>query len=263
MNVEAVRFTRASWVAPMRYENVPIIGARYWTAISLASVFGCNLGDFVSLYLHWGHWRGLFPLAVVFAVLIGGERRFGFASEMWYWAVVIVLRTAATNLADLATHTWEWPYPWVIASLETLQVLFILPALPRLAATGHDRDGRPATDGWYWLSLLTAGTLGTAIGDCVAEEFNLGTGWGTLLLTAIFAVVLAAGRRSRWSTKASYWLAIIAVRSAGTTAGDWLAFREGPGLTNGLHLGLPISTACTGALFLGTLLLWRARPRDE
>jgi hypothetical protein len=43
----------------------------------------------------------------------------------------------------------------------------------------------------------------------------------------------------------------------------WLAFREGPGLANGLHLGLPITTACTAALFLGTLLFWRARPRDE
>jgi uncharacterized membrane-anchored protein len=177
--------------------------------------------------------------------------------------VVIVLRTAATNLADLATHTWEWPYAWVIASLEALQVLFILPALPRLAAAGDERDGRPATDGWYWLSLLTAGTLGTAIGDCVAEEFHFGTGYGTLLLTLIYAGILAKGSRSRWSTKAGYWLAIIAARSAGTTAGDWLAFREEPGLSNGLHLGLPLSTACTGALFVGTLIWGRARPRCE
>lgn len=263
MSVEAARLTRPLLVPPMRYANVPMIGARYWTAISMASVFGCNLGDFVSLYLHWGHWRGLFPLAVVFAVLIVCERRFAATTEAWYWAVVIVLRTAATNVADLATHTWEWRYLGVIAALAVLQVLFILAALPRLPATGSDRDGRPATDGWYWLSLLTAGTLGTAIGDYVAEDLHLGTGFGTLLLTVICTVVLATGMRSRWLTKAGYWLAIIAVRSAGTTAGDWLAFREEPGLSNGLHLGLPLSTACTGALFLGTLLLWRARPRNE
>jgi len=101
--------------------------------------------------------------------------------------------------------------------------------------------------------------MGAAIGDCVAEELHLGTGVGTLVLSAIFAVVLAMGSRSRWSTKASYWLAIIAVRSAGTTAGDWPAFREQPGFNNGLHLGLPVSTAFTCALFVGTLLLWRAR----
>src|SRR5580698_9356913 len=152
MSKPAVRLNWTSVVPPMRYSNVPTVGARYWTAISLASVFGCNLGDFVSLYLHWGHWRGLVPLAVVFAVLVGCERRFTHTTEAWYWAVVIVLRTAATNVADLATHTWEWPYPWVIASLEALQVLFILPALPRLAVAGRDGDGRPATDGWYWLS---------------------------------------------------------------------------------------------------------------
>ena len=135
----------------------------------------------------------------------------------------------------------------------------ILPVPLRLSAAGTDRAGRPAADGWYWTSLLTAGTLGTAIGDCVAEKLHLGTGGGTLALSAIFAVILAMGSRSRCSTKASYWLAIIAVRSAGTTAGDWLAFREEPGLSNGLHLGLPLSTAFTCALFVGTLLLWRAR----
>src|SRR5580698_11226645 len=93
----------------------------------------------------------------------------------------------------------------------------------------------------------------------VAEDLHLGTGGGTLVLSAVFAVILALGKQSRWTTKASYWLAIIAVRSAGTTAGDWLAFREKPGLSNGLHLGLPLSTAFTCALFVGSLFLWSAR----
>jgi uncharacterized membrane-anchored protein len=258
MNKPAARLSWRSIVRPMRHANVPTVDARYWTAISLASVFGCNMGDFVSLYLRWGHWLGLFPLAVIFAALVVGERHSVRTTEAWYWAVVIVLRTAATNIADLATHTFEWPYPRVILGLAVIQVLVILPVLPRLFQSGTDRTGRPATDGWYWTSLLTAGALGTAIGDWVAEDLHLGTGGGTLVLGAVFAVILAMGSRSRWTTKASYWLTIIAVRSAGTTAGDWLAFREEPGLSNGLHLGLPLSTAFTCALFIGTLLLWRA-----
>ncbi len=79
------------------------------------------------------------------------------------------------------------------------------------------------------------------------------------MLGGVFVVILALGSGSRWTTKASYWLAIIAVRSAGTTAGDWLAFREEPGLSHGLHLGLPLSTAFTSALFVGMLFLWSAR----
>jgi uncharacterized membrane-anchored protein len=262
MSRPAAHLNWTSGIPPMRYENVPTVGARYWTAISLASVFGCNLGDFVSLYLHWGHGRGLFPLAVLFAALVVGEHHFAHFTEAWYWAVVIVLRTAATNIADLATHTFAWPYPRVILGLAVIQALVTLPVLPRLVHSG-DRTGRPAADGWYWVSLLTAGALGTAIGDWVAEDLHLGTGGGTLMLGAMFAVILAMGSGSRWTTKAGYWLAIIAVRSAGTTAGDWLAFREQPGLRNGLHLGLPVSTAFTCALFVGTLFLWSARPRRE
>jgi uncharacterized membrane-anchored protein len=263
MSKPAARLNCSSVVRPMRYANVPTVGARYWTAISLASIFGCNLGDFVSLYLHWGHWVGLFPLAVIFAALVAGERHSVRTTEAWYWTVVIVLRTAATNIADLATHTFAWPYPRVILGLTVIQALVILPGTSRIVQSGGDRAGRPATDGWYWISLLTAGTLGTAIGDWVAEDLHLGTGGGTLLLGAVFAVILAIGSGSRWTTKASYWLAIIAVRSAGTTAGDWLAFREEPGLSNGLHLGLPLSTAFTCALFVGTLCLWSARPTGK
>jgi uncharacterized membrane-anchored protein len=41
------------------------------------------------------------------------------------------------------------------------------------------------------------------------------------------------------------------VRAAGTTVGDLTAARNG--------LGLPLSTAMTGLLFVGLLILWRRR----
>jgi len=152
VNQPAAVLDRPSIFPRMQYANVPVVDARYWTGISLASVFGCNMGDFVSLYLHWGHWLGLFPLAIIFAALIAGERRSARTTQVWYWAVVIVLRTAATNVADLATHTFGWPYPWVIASLAMIQVLesscqfhsgyprqepIELDVLRRTAGTGH------------------------------------------------------------------------------------------------------------------------------
>ena len=102
----------SSITPPMRYANVPMVDARYWTAIVLASIFGCNLGDCLSYYANWNHWIGLAPLAVIFAALLLSERYSSGTTQAWYWAVVIVLRAAATNLADLATHTFEWPLPY-------------------------------------------------------------------------------------------------------------------------------------------------------
>ncbi len=247
---------RLALFAPMRAPDVPRIDVRYWVAISSASVFGCNLGDFVSLYLHLGHWLGLFPLAALFLALIVSERRSRWTGEAWYWTVVVVLRTAATNIADLVTHTFNMPYPWVIAAVELLQVLVVMVTLQPLPATDVSVVRKPAANGWYWASLLTAGVLGTAIGDGSAEDLHLGTGCGTLTLSAIALLLVGLGVRSCWGTKAAYWLAIVAVRAAGTTAGDWLAFRAGGSIANGLGLGLPIATTATGAVFVLIISLW-------
>ena len=235
----------------MRFASVPAIDARYWTVMTLASIFGCNTGDDCSYYAGWNHWIALGPLALIFSALLIAERRSLRPTQAWYWAAVIVLRTAATNLADLATHTFGLAYPKVILGLAVLQAFVVWLIAPRLLAVKADEPGRPATDVWYWVSLLTAGTLGTAIGDWVAEELHVGTGYGTLLLGVVYLLILGAGKRTRWTTKVAYWLAVIGARAAGTTAGDWLAFGEDPGLNHGLHLGLPLSTAITGALFLG------------
>jgi uncharacterized membrane-anchored protein len=239
----------------MRAESTPELGVRYWVALCAASVAGCNLGDFVSLYLHVGHWRGLLPLALVFAAILLAERR-ARASAGWYWAAILVVRTAATNAADLATHTFNLDYSWVIAALEALQVVVVLGASMRTTDTKRGRYPKPAADGWYWASMMTAGTLGTAIGDCTADAFKLGTGWGTASLSAPLAATLAIGFATRWRTKASYWFAVIAVRAAGTTAGDWLAFAE----SGGLGLGLLVSTCLSCALFIAILLLWKSSP---
>ena len=50
-------------------------------------------------------------------------------------------------------------------------------------------DGRwhslPATDASYWITMLAAGTLGTAAGDWVAEETRARLGFGSLVLVAV------------------------------------------------------------------------------
>ncbi len=236
----------------MRPASLPVIDARYWVAISIASVFGANMGDLVSHDFHLGHWRGLPVLAGLFAVVLVAERRRGPGGEAWYWLAIVLLRTAATNLGDLATH--DFHADPVLAMVCLVAVLVACVAAGRRALDGAE-DGavRPAGDGWYWAAMLTAGTLGTVAGDYVAGDLGMGSGWGTVALGAVQLTVLSAGARSWWRGKLAYWSAIVAVRSMGTTLGDWLAFRHGVGL------GLPVSAAGSGVLLVGVLLGWRRR----
>jgi uncharacterized membrane-anchored protein len=249
----------------MQVKNLPSITPRYWTAILVASMCGANTGDFLSHNLHLGHWRGLPPLAALFLIVLWAERRARIATEAYYWLAIIVLRTAATNLADLGTHDFDLGYGVIETGLTVLLIATLLINRGGSAATAsgalpeRQRLNLPATDANYWLAMLTAGTLGTATGDFVAEAVGLGLGlsFGSVVLVVIFGAVLVVSWRFGKMTKPWYWASIVAARTAGTTLGDLLASRHG------WDLGLPVSTAITGSMLAAIVILWPHRGAVE
>jgi uncharacterized membrane-anchored protein len=239
----------------MQSQNLPTIDARYWAAIVAASMCGANTGDFAAHYLHMGHTGGLLPLAAIFAVILWAERRNQRPTEFYYWLAIIVVRTAATNLADLATHDLKLGYITVELGLAGLMVVVLF--VDRLWIDTNkiaDGSGRnlPAADAIYWVVMLAAGTLGTALGDWVADDIGLGLAVGSIVLVVVLGVVLQISMRPGRMTKPWYWLSIVAARTAGTTLGDLVASRHG------LNFGLPLSTLCTSLLLIGILTLWKS-----
>jgi len=240
----------------MQVKNLPAINARYWCAIVVASMAGANTGDFAARYLHLGHTGGLLPLALVFLAIVWAETRARRATEAYYWLAIIVLRTGATNIADLMTHDLRLGYPLTLAALAALIIAVLLFVYWRdgtAAPAGTDGRKLPATDAAYWLAMLTAGTLGTAGGDFTADELGLGVGYGSLALLAVFLIVLLGATRIGKMSLFWYWAAIVAARTAGTTMGDFLPSRRG------LDLGLPLSTAFTLTALALIVILWRDR----
>jgi uncharacterized membrane-anchored protein len=244
---------RPRFEVPVQAKHLPRITARYWTTILVASMAGANMGDFFSYNLHLGHTRGLLPLAALFALVLCAERRSSAATEAYYWLAIIVIRTAATNLADLANHDLKLGYGVIESGLTALLVVILLVdgargRSPAARVPGVGGALLPATDGPYWAAMLTAGTLGTATGDLVAE--SLGFGLGSLLLAAVFALALLLSFRLGAMSKPWYWASIVAARTAGTTMGDFVANQHA------LPLGLPLSTAFTCGLLAGIVILW-------
>jgi len=231
----------------MRIWTVPALDARYWIAITVASIFGANLGDFCSHTLGLGHWRGLPPLVAAFLLLVLWARR-GPASEAFYWAAIVVLRTAATNLGDLASHDLKLDDTALIGVL-ALGLAVLAPLGGRRAAAA---TGALVADGLYWLTMLTAGTLGTVLGDWCAHRVGLGV--SALLWLPVWAAALAIQLHLRSAAAIAYWTTIAVIRTLGTNLGDLLAGRHG------LALGLPAATTLSGLAFVGVPLLWRPAP---
>jgi uncharacterized membrane-anchored protein len=243
----------------MKTKNLPTINARYWCAIVVASMAGANAGDFAARYLHLGHTRGLLPLALVFLAIMWAETRARRPTEAYYWLAIIVLRTGATNLADLLIHDLRLGYTLALIALTALIIAVVLSVYWRDGTVSPDNHGRklPSTDATYWVAMLTAGTLGTAIGDFVPDELRLGVGYGSLVLLVLFLVALFAATRIGKMSLFWYWGAIVAARSAGTTMGDFLPSRRG------FNLGLPISTALTLTALALIVIIWRSRASEQ
>ncbi len=224
----------------MQLVHTPRLDRAYWVALCLASVAGANAGDLEAHGLGLGHVNGLPILAACFAATLLLERRSDRRGTGFYWTAILLVRMAAANAADLLTHDLRLPYPGTIAGLGLATLLLALPTRRRR----DGGDGRMATGGWYWAAMLAAGTLGTAIGDAVAGAAGLGTGPATVLLGVLPCLVLALAGVA--PGRLGYWLAVVAIRSAGTTAGDFAAGR----------LGLASSTAAFVVLLAVVARIW-------
>ena len=234
----------------MKQIHVPAVNARYWTGITLASVFGTNLGDFYAHESGLGLGRGVLVLAVLAGICFVVERRDSRAHEAWYWLVIILIRTGATNIADYLAFRLRVP-PVALGIGLCILLLGLAWRTHFLAGArrteGDDGKALPDTDAVYWLAMLTAGVLGTVLGDDASHAFGLKEAAGSTLVLLMISLALV---RNTGSIMA-YWAVVAIARTAGTAIGDFLAE------SRRLHLGLPRATLLSGVAFVLVLVAWR------
>ena len=196
--------------------TAPPLGARYWTALCVASLLGANLGDLIAHDLHLGHWLGVPPLLALLSGALLADRRTRLPARPFFWTAVVLVRTIATNLADLATHDWHLGQPALICGLAALLLC------------GAWLADSARTDARFWATLFVAGTLGTVLGDDASHLWGLPT--ASLLLGSALAVALcvAAGVGGRRADR--YWTLVLLARTAGTSIADLSADKSGLGL---------------------------------
>jgi uncharacterized membrane-anchored protein len=217
--------------------SLPRIGAHYWLALSAASIFGTNTGDFVAGYLHLGHLAGLPWLLAAFAVILVLERASPVKTPLWFWAAIITMRTAATNVGD-AFHDFGMGFA---ISVPLTLALFVASVAVYARVTPKQAAGEDTVrvNAAYWVAMMLAGVLGTVGGDAAARWLtNPGA---AVVFFAIAAVAIAyLGRRGVLLVAAGYWAVVALIRTAGTAGGDTVAHA----------IGLAPSTVLTGVIFL-------------
>ncbi len=236
----------------MKAIHLPKIDARYWAAITLASIFGTNLGD---LYAHesgLGIVKGLAVLAVIVVAALLAERMENRVHEAWYWFAIIIIRTGATNIADYLAFRVRIPLLALTLGLAAIIAVFgWLSARADKTASGD----LPSTNASYWIAMLGAGVFGTVLGDICSHW--IGKGQASLALGALLAAALIMRSKAAVKTVTLYWLTVSVARTAGTAIGDFIAESKS------LQIGLPLSTLITGLCFVGVLLFWNRATKER
>lgn len=241
----------------MRNENVPVVDARYWAAIVVASVLGTAFGDFNSNTLELGFGGAALTVGTVLAVIFIAERVLPWPSVAWYWGAVIFTRTAATDLGDFLSRTADLGNGPVSAILAGCLAIYLL-VIWRVYGPGPlngDVPGAPKrlprTNVRYWATMLAISTLGTTLGDFVSDEMGLGLALGSLFLGLLLAAALIVETGAQKSNEMRYWGVIILVRTACTDFADFMTEPEG------LDLGFAMGAALVFGVLLVILLARR------
>jgi uncharacterized membrane-anchored protein len=203
--------------------KVPAVTAGFWIVKLLATTVGETGGDALSMTLDLGYAVASLIYVAFFALALGAQVRARRYHPAIYWAVVVATTTVGTTTSDFLDRTVGLGY--VKSSVVLFGGVLLVLALWR-RTTGRiafqDITGK-ADEIFYWVTILVSNTLGTALGDFVADTAGLGFQRGTLVFAGLLAVVAAAHFVSkRIPSSALFWAAYVLTRPFGATLGDTL-----------------------------------------
>lgn len=231
--------------------KVPEVTLGFWIIKILATTLGETGGDTVTMTMGLGYLAGtaIFLVAlVVLVVLQIAAKRF---HPFLYWATIVASTTVGTTMADFADRSLGIGYAG--GSLILLaSVMAVLGLWYRSeGSVSVETVSTPRVEAFYWATITLSQTLGTALGDWVADA-GLGYEGGALLFGAGLAVVAAAYFRTNISRVLLFWTAFILTRPLGATVGDFL---DKPLHDGGLALSRPIASAALGALIVALIVI--------
>ena len=247
------------------FSKVPEVTLGFWAVKILATTLGETGGDSVTMtWLHadahphnGGYLMGTAIFAAVFVGAVIAQilaKRF----NAWiYWLAIVASTTVGTAMADLFDRSLGVGY----SGGSSILLACVLGSLAAWYATLGSINVRtvatPRVEVFYWVTITFSQTLGTALGDWVADSAGWGYDGAAIVFVAGLAVLAALYRWTRISRVFLFWAAFILTRPLGATVGDFL---DKPTNHGGLSLSRPLATGVMLALIVVLVFVLPQRP---
>jgi uncharacterized membrane-anchored protein len=239
--------------APMEPGKVPEATAGFWAIKIVATTLGEVGGNAVALTLGLGYLAGTAIFGTVLAVLLAAQIWASRFHPILYWAVITATTLAGTTLADFCDRSLGIGYLGGSLILLASVVATLLLWKRTLGTVAVESVRTPQAEGFYWATIMFSQTLGTALGDWMADSTGLGYNGSALLIVVALAVVTALYLRTHVSRPLLFWTAFILTRPLGATLANSL---DKPAASGGLGIDdITISAVLALAMVMLVLVI--------
>ena len=235
--------------------KVPEVVFGFWVIKIAATTLGEVGGDALSMSLNLGYAMSTAIFFVLFAAAVTAQIRAKAFHPFLYWAVIVATTLTGTTMADFSDRSLGIGYPGGSLILFALVIGTLTAWRLSLGTVSVNCITDPKAEAFYWATILFSNTLGTALGDWVADS---GPGYegGALIFSGAIALVALAYFFTKASRTVLFWTAFILTRPLGATLGDLLTK---PVANGGLNLSRYSSSGVIACFMVICILLFKQR----
>jgi uncharacterized membrane-anchored protein len=228
------------------YNRVPRVTVDFWLIKLMAVTVGETAADFLALNLGLGLqlttllMTGVLIVAILLQFM---QKRY---VPVFYWVAVVLVSVVGTLITDNLVDNLGVPLQTtaIVTAILLAGTFALWFAFERTLSIHTIVTTR--REAFYWVAILLTFALGTAVGDLVAEKFDVGYLNSGLLFAGVIAAITVAFYVFKMNAVLSFWLAYILTRPLGASFGDLLSQPLEYG-------GLGLGTIVTSVLFLSVI----------
>jgi uncharacterized membrane-anchored protein len=249
--------------------KVPQVTLAFWIIKILATTLGETGGDAVTM--SWlgettadakgtGYLIGTGIFGVIFIIAVMVQITAKKFHPFLYWLTIVATTTVGTTLADYCTRSLGIGYTGGSTILLICVIASLLIWRWSTGSISIETVSTPKVEIFYWVTIMFSQTLGTALGDWVADTNEMGYlgaaafFGGLLLLTALLYYLTS------FSRVILFWAAFILTRPLGATLGDFL---DKPIAQGGLALSRYTATLGLLVVIVALILIVPQKPASK
>lgn len=237
-------------------DKLPAVVGLFWVLKIAATTLGETAGDLFAQTLKLGYGATSVVLFTLLFATIVTQIRARAYKPFLYWSVILLTSTAGTTMSDYMNRTLKFGYAKGSTILITCLVvtLIVWRVVEGNLDVKHVKSMRAEV--LYWVAILFSNTLGTSLGDFLADSSGLGFGGGALLVGAVMVAVVLAYKYTKINRIVLFWIAFVLTRPLGATAGDLFTKTKAKG---GLNFGTKGTSALLLVILVGCILFAKRR----